>query len=345
MFNVSGWGSFLYETLWRKEAEFPAEKIIFELDELEVKVDLNPIGGYRGKIGTLSINHKDHKIFTNWSDKNLQTLAKLERMILYIREQEHVSNTLIFGRQDLLEEFKLSFVAYPKCNWIEKIQGLIHVIFGSPVLTEKEADEIAQFYQDKFDETLDIPVEEGKSREGKPDAFCRDSVIEEQKIKDLALSDIPHLGESGDDDYHAFFIVSGYHLLHDNRPKGASSTDPHFLIVPKGDSGHCDGSQVSQDKRYHMLRIAQQAMLVFVKEKYSTFLFLERNGEELQGVQHKHCHVIGIQDFPVSFLDKLRVLMRQVYTPILSNLKDRIPHYQEYDWKQLCETDISEYQT
>lgn len=312
--------------LWTRKTDEPAEEEVFELDELKVIVDLHPIGGYRGKIGALSIHHTDDKVFTDWSDDNLQTLAKLVCMILYIQNQNHVSNTLIFGQQDNNAKFKFSLISYPKCNLIEKIQGLIHVIFGSPVLKTSEAQQIAEFYREKFNDNTfdDIPELEGELREGKPDAFCRSNVIEEQRITDLSLDN------------------QSYHILHDKWPKGASATDPHLLIVPEGDSGHCDGMQVSQDKRFNMLKIAQKAMQIFLTEKFSTLLFLERNGKKLQGVQHKHCHVIGIKDFPNNFLDKLLVLIRQICTPALVNLKDRVQHYSRCDWLEPFSEPISE---
>jgi hypothetical protein len=83
-----------------------------------------------------------------------------------------------------------------------------------------------------------------------------------------------------------------------------------------------------------MLKIAQQVMQVLLQEtKYSTFLFLERNGKDLQGVKHQHDHVIGIQHFPETFLQKIGALLRQLYTPALSHLDTRIQHY-----KQLIES-------
>lgn len=312
MLNVTG--SRIYQNLWGKETEPLTEKVVHQLGHLEVKVDLNPIGGYRGKVGTLTIHHIDHKVFTDWSEDDLQNLAKLERMILHIGEQAQVSNYLIFGRQEADKEFKLSLVAYPRCNWIEKIQGFIHVIFGAPSLKEKEAEEIAAFYRDQFQEDSDIPSFEGEHREGKADAFCRSSVIEGQKIADLSLDD------------------QNYYLLHDKWPKGRSTQDPHFLIVPEGDSGHCDGSKFSEEKRMHMLKIAQKTMQILLQEGYSTLLFLERNGEKLQGVQHKHCHTIGIQSFPQTFFQKVKAMVHQLYTPALSDLQGRIRHYQQYDW-------------
>lgn len=308
-------GSSLYQRIWGTEACASTEKVVYGLGQLEVVVDLNPIGGYRGKVGSLAIHHVEHKVFTDWDEEDLLNLAKLERMVLFVQEQANVRNSLIFGRQDGEKEFNLKLVPYPKCNWIEKIQGLLHVIFGTPSLSEKQAEEIALFYQDQLDEEAEIPFTLDAQRDGKPDAFCRDDVINDQRIKDIS------------------FESNRYHLLHDKWPKGASADDPHFLIVAEGDSGHCDGSKVDEEKRFEMLKIAQKAMQILLQEqKYSTFLFLERNGEHLQGVQHKHDHVIGIQHFPATFLEKMKALLRQIFAPALSHLENRIQHYQQFEW-------------
>jgi hypothetical protein len=141
---------------------------VYRLNRLEVKVDLSPMGGYRGKVGTLTINHMQHKQLTEWSHQDLQDLARLTQTILHIQEQAGVHNTLIFARQDQ-RQFKLSLVPYPKCNWIEKIQGFIHVIFGSPTLKEKQAQEIFQFYQTQFAQNRNIEIAEGEQRKGQPD--------------------------------------------------------------------------------------------------------------------------------------------------------------------------------
>ena len=114
-------------------------------------------------------------------------------------------------------------------------------------------------------------------------------MIESQRIVDLSFGD------------------ERYHLLHDKNPKGATKEDPHFLIVPEGDSGHCDGSQASLQKRLDMLKTAQKAMQFLQDEGFATLLYLERNGPHLQGVKHKHTHVQGIKAFPEGFFAKLIV--------------------------------------
>lgn len=308
-------GNRLSQKIWENEAEPITEKLVYVLDSLEVKVDLNPIGGYRSRVGTLAINHIEHKVFTDWSEDDLRSLSTLTQMILHIQEEAQVTNTLILGRQDGEEEFKLSFVTYPKCNWIEKIQGLLHVIFGSPSLKEQEAQNIADFYKHKFDEEFELLLDRPEARQDNPDAFCRETVIDTQKIQDI------------------LFEEDHYYILHDKWPKGASAEDPHFLIIPEGESGHYEGSKFAAEKRFQMLKIAQKAMQILLQEqKYATFLFLERNGKDLQGVKHQHDHVIGIQHFPDTFLGKIRALLRQIYTPTLPHLETRIQHYQQFDW-------------
>jgi hypothetical protein len=285
---------------------------IYQLNQFELKVDATPIGGYRGKIGALSICHIDKKVMTDWSQDELQDVAELMQTILKIQENNNVRNTLIFARQDKEGEFKLSLVPYPKCNWYEKIQGLIHVIFGCPTFKEHHVKVIAQFYETQFAQKVDIPDVKSKPLDGKPDAFCKPNVIERQKITDLKG------------------VVDSYHLLYDNRPKGATKDDPHFLMVPKGDIGHFDGSEVSKCNRFEMLVTVQKAMKIFLEEGFSTLLYLERNGSQLQGVKHKHSHVQGIKEFPKSFFAKLKVLIRQIFPSALpeQDLKNRIQHYQ-----------------
>jgi hypothetical protein len=318
MFGCINWISKIYHHAWEKKPSNHEERVVYRLDLLEVKVDLNPIGGFRGKIGTLTIGHVKHLVFTEWSERDLQNLAKLTQLILKIQEEAHVNNTLIFARQDLFNEnFKLSLIPYPKCNWIEKIQGLVHVIFGTSSLNEKQVEEIAQFYQGQFSQKFEIIESKGEERKGAPDPFCKKTVVEKQKIVDLTIDN------------------QRFYLLHDHRPKGAEKNDPHFLIVPQGDQGHCDGSKVPISLRLSMLKCVQAAMRIYKNEKlYKTLLYLERNGEQLQGVNHKHSHVQAIREFPESLYAKFRVIMRQFFSPTLSqhNLESRIRHYQRYEW-------------
>jgi len=298
--------------LWQTDSVCCNDKLIAQVGQLNVTVDLKPLGGYRGPVGTVTVSHQIDPLFIDWDEKTLIDLAKLQRKILRIQEEAQISNTLIFGRQE--RSFYLSFIPYPKCHWIEKIQGLIHGIFGSPTLTEQEATTIAKFYQSKFQkEEEEIPFSDGKRRSGRSDAFCRLAVIEAQKIAEIE------------------FDRERYYLLHDKQPKGASINDPHLLILPAGDSGHCDGSQVSQDRRLHMLKIAQQVMRFLRATGYPTLLFLERNGEKLQSVQHKHINILGIQKFPKDFVDKVWVLMRLTFpfASTYSALKGRIQEYQQ----------------
>ena len=295
-------------------------QIVFQLNNLEVLVDPTPIGGNRAKVGTLTIGHKEHKVFTEWNEDDLKTLARLTQQTLKIHEDAHVHNTLIYGRQDKDEPFKMAFVPYPKCNWIEKIQAFIHVIFGSPALQQKQVDEIAVFYQNQFSENFELAAQEVKEVK-KQDPFCKPEIIEKQRIAHLKFNE-------GEESFE-------YDLLHDHCPKGRTQKDPHFLIVPEGGTGHSDGSQVSQKQRLHLLQTAQKAMKILDQEQYPTFLYLERNGSQLQGVQHKHCHVIGIKKFPESNYEKATAFMRQLWPSRLSKpeLDARIQHYSQYQWE------------
>lgn len=304
--------SFAYHA---NKSEDPLDEVVFRLNELEVKVDCHPIGGFRGKAGTLTIDHSQHKVFTEWSEDDLQTLAQLTQTILKIRENEGVKNTLIFGRQEN-DAFKLSFVPYPKCNWIEKINGLLHVIFGSPSLKKEQADEIAQFYQSEFKRDWQSDSPQTKVEQTKKDPFCNDEVIKKQRIVDLT------------------FEGKNYHLLHDLCPKGSASTDPHLLVVPEKEEGHYDGSQVPVQQRFHLLKVIQQAMSIFQQEGFSTLLYEERIGSKLQGVQHIHSHAKGIAHFPQSFLEKIRTLAGLLWPSTLSSgeLEKKIEHYQKFDW-------------
>lgn len=291
--------------------------VIYNSGSLNIEVDKTPIGGFRGKIGALSVTHESGMIFTEWSHFTLLTLSHLIQKILKINEEAGIQNTLIYARQDCYNQFKLSLIPYPKCNWIEKIQGAVHAIFGSPVLKQKQIEEIESFYNEKL--TQDY-LFDSRPTQNKNDAFCRAEVIERQKIAQI-INDDPAGRRT-------------YDLLFDNRPKGATKSDPHLLVVPSGSFGHVDGSNVSSTQRYCMLNIVQTAMRIFLQEKHSTVLYLERNGSKLQGVQHKHSHAIGIKNFPKTFCQKLWCLFRLVWPSALSmeNLKSRIRHYQAYTW-------------
>lgn len=283
---------------------------------LIIEVEPQPIGGYRGRVGTLSITHEAKKNFTDWTEDDLHNLAHLTHAILWHFEKENVINTLVYAKQNSTDNFKLSLVPYPKCNWIEKIQGMIHVIFGSPTLNTTQIEEITQTLKSlgSFDQ-LPIPTPPSVLHD-KPDAFCRREVIDNQKIA----------------------TVWDYDILHDNRPRGATKDDPHLLIVPPGTNGHVDGAGVPPIQRENMFKIAQKTMQVLLEQnKFSTFLLLERNGAQLRGVPHQHMHVIGIQQFPATLLEKVKVIFRQVWVMIapplsVEELKARIAAFNPAAW-------------
>jgi diadenosine tetraphosphate (Ap4A) HIT family hydrolase len=291
----------------------PVPNIQVRYDNLIIEVDPQPIGGYRGPVGTLSITHEQKKSFTDWTAEDLHNLAYLTNALLYHFEKRNVVNTLVYARQDGAGNFKLSLVPYPKCNWIEKIQGMIHVIFGSPALNPTQIAEVTQTF--KSFGSYDRPPEQTLAAP-QQDAFCREEVIKKQKI--VSLED--------------------YYILHDNRPRGATKDDPHLLIVPSAVNGHVDGSGVPLEQRENMFKIAQKTMQVLLdQKKFSTFLFLERCGTQLRGVPHQHMHVIGIQQFPATLLEKVKVICRQVWvmiTPALSveELKTRIAAFSSAKW-------------
>ncbi len=282
--------------------------LIYSFENLEVRVDLQPIGGFRGKVGALAINHAKNKQFTDWTKKDLHDLSHLTRKILSIQETQNVKNILIYGKQDKGQPFTVKIIPYPTCSWLEKMEGFLHVIFGAPTLNFEQGENIASFYQSTL-EDLNPPITGASTiPHFKIDAFCKDAVISSQQIREINFG--------GND----------FHLLHDKWPKSVSAQDPHLLIVPKGSSGHCDGSGVTEEKRLAMLGIAQKVMEYFLeKEKYKTCIVLERNGEQLQGVQHKHFHVMAVSHFPTTFWEKMIALFRQLfYTPTPSNFKERL---------------------
>lgn len=288
---------------------------VYQKNNLEVNVDDTPIGGYRGSIGTLTIHHVDRKVYTDWEQEDLQDLAELIQTILKIQESHAIHNTLIMARQEERQEFKLSLVPYPKCNISEKIQGFWHFVFGVSQLPNDQLQEIQTFYNKEFKRNWDqdhLP----ESGVQLADAFCTDQIIKDQRIVHKDLSD------------------RHYDILQDNRPRIVQEGDAHILIVPTGESGHQEGSQVSVEQRVDMLMLIQKTMNNFLRQDFKTLLFLERNGPQLRSLPHKHAHVHGIQTFPQSFWEKIRFALSQIFVKKLSSneLEKRIEMYQGYQW-------------
>ncbi len=158
----------------------------------------------------------------------------------------------------------------------------------------------------------------------KPDAFCQKEVIERQKVASAR--------EYGHD----------YHVLHDATPKGIYKRDPHFLIVPAGNEGHCDGVNFPVPKSFGMLTIAQKVMRMLEKNQYHLHnVLLERTGK-LASVKHKHVHVIArhlIPEWPTTskiqkvsnFFETFKNFLRQLLPSSLSTeeLKYRIKLFSE----------------
>lgn len=310
-------------SIWGPPPPVPPKEIVYQLGDLEVCVDLSPVGGYRGPAGTLTIGHQQGFVFTQWNSQNLQNLALIINKILKIREKAGIQNNLIFAQQQE-NHFKFSVVPYPICGLLEKIRGLLDVIFGTSVLRASQVQEIASYNRKQFkqleeEEGVEYTDTESLTRDPlKPDAFCRAKVIDTQRFASVRVGD------------------QEYDLLQDNRPKGAKASDAHVLIIPPNERGHCDGSHVPTAMRYHLLIIAQVAMRIFQGTgKYTTYLLLERNGPLLQNVKHKHVHAKGLEEFPTSVWGKLRALFRQVYVPSLSipELRARITSLAPYFWQ------------
>ncbi|CCB85592.1 putative uncharacterized protein [Parachlamydia acanthamoebae UV-7] len=287
--------------------------LIYQYNHLKIAIESKPIGGYRGKVGTLTVSHANYLVFTEWSKEDLTNLAAITQKILQIHEKEHISNSLIFGRQRAI-----TFVPYPRCNWYEKVQGAYHAIFGSSILKQNQIDQISQFYRTAFknmdfeSDIESLPTLE-KPLKKPADPFCKDVVLSKQRIATVSKE-----GEN-------------YEILHDNRPKGRLKKDPHILIIPSAESGHVDGSKVPLKRRIHMLELVQKTMQIFEKEKFKDCLYLERNGKKLQSVPHKHSHIIGIQ-FPKNRWERIRAFLRLLLPSALSKpeLKKRIDLYKPH---------------
>ncbi len=286
-------------------------------DDLQVFVNSSPIGGFRGKAGTIEIRHREGgKKFQKWSSENLESLARLYHQILTIHERQRIINTLVFGKEEN-GQFSMSFVPYPRCDFIEKYQGTFHTLFGPPSLTNQQMEEIKIFYEECFsDSSFSDPhpsptkkKREEPKKEKRIDPFCKEEVIKKQEILT----------------YPAWNEEYRYTVLFDHIPKGATRNDPHFLVVPQGNRGHVDGSLVPLNQRKDMLEIAQKVMRS-LPPLFETLLYLERNGAQLRGVQHRHIHVIGIQSFPKTLLQKIVALVRQLFLlwfPFLMTLSSR----------------------
>ncbi len=127
----------------------PKEPSAFNLNyyNFTVRVDPNPLT--KSAFGSLIVTHNKTKKFTRYDRNDLYELANLKQQILSIFKQNGVDNALILGEQKP-EGFTLRIVPYPKCNWIEKIKGLVYFFFGAPTLKEQELHRIEEFYKQQF---------------------------------------------------------------------------------------------------------------------------------------------------------------------------------------------------
>lgn len=303
----------MWNLIWNTSTPFTGNTVLWEQGSLQVKVDVTPIGGFRGAAGAVMIAHCQGKVFTAFTSTELQELANVIGIVQNIYARNNIYNVLTFARQEKGKLY-LCLIPYPRCNWIEKLQGLYHVIFGGKVLSKTEVKEIKTFFKKAFldsspCETRALPEPYGN------DPFCNSALIESQKITDITID------------------KSLYHLLHDNRPKGVSITDPHLLIIPSKKAGHIYSPGETQIQRFQMLLIAQVAMRIFLEqEKYPILLYLKRDGKELQGVQHCHSHVQGIRDYPINFFDLVYAFWRQLFPSALSiqEIEAKTSHYRTY---------------
>lgn len=289
---------------------------LYQTEHLTISTDTHPIGGFRGKEGTLQIEHKDRKHFTEWDPNELKELSHIIQKTISIYQQANIHNILIFAKQDG-SQTKFNLIPYPRCNWLEKIQGSIHAIFGGLALSHIEQQQVSSFFSEKFANAEDsLPQELQKPQQIKPDVFCNPSIIQKQLITDISLD-----GKI-------------YHLMHDITPKGRILHDPHLLIVPDEHEGHLQNSDELAHQRLQLLTIAQRATQILLNEGSETVLLIERIGSKLQGVQHTHVHAIGIDEFPKTFVEKCKALFRLTLPSKLSSeqLQDRIFHYQYYEW-------------
>lgn len=255
---------------------------------LTVEVATSPIGGYRGPTGTVTITPVTSKRLSQWSDSELEKLAKEIQTTMKVFEQANISNFLVFG-EDTREGFKLSLIPYPTCGLDEKMQVPVHLLFGSPSLSEQQMKEISTCHKQARKQLLDSPNPPKQEPNRENDPFFRDEVIKRQWIKTYEEPS------------------SKIDLLYDYKPL----THDHLLIVPSKEEGHCDGSQVSLEKRVHMLKVARRVTEVLEKQGNEKILFIERNGK-LASVPHKHAHVIGIKKIPKTICEKISFVFSSI---------------------------------
>jgi diadenosine tetraphosphate (Ap4A) HIT family hydrolase len=284
---------------------------IYTINNFIVEVDPAPIGGYRGPAGALMIRHKENKVLREWEKSECKEAAELIQKCIDSYASAYIYNVLLFAKEDQ-GQFKFSITPYPTCSLIEKLQGLFHAIFGSPVLNQKQKDTIKTFYKERLNQRFDFTA---PKKTEQTDAFCKQAVLDKQTIR-LITKD-----------------KKNYHILYDNCPKGNVKSDPHFLIVPEGSAGHECGNRDDRVKqRAGMLYLAKNVLKVLSdQKKYETLIYLERNGLQLQGVPHTHCHVQGIEHFPKTPWEKIKAFVRLLWPARLTNdeLKAQVEKYKK----------------
>jgi diadenosine tetraphosphate (Ap4A) HIT family hydrolase len=265
------------------------------------RIHPSPIGGYK-EIGTVQISN--HTRFSKLEESDIDYLnEQITEKCLFL-ESYGIHNILIYG-EDTENGFNLSIIPYPTCSWIEKITGLYHAIFGAPELSSDELDSI------KKNRSKDV----NKTGERPPmmkgfDPFSNPEILARQRI----------------------YTAEEIEILTDNRPKGAVHEDEHLLIVPQDDRAYVDGSALD---RKAMLLEAQK-VAEFLEENCEKLLIIERIGNNLASVPHKHMHVTQIRHVPATWVEKVCAFFRQILPAALSGeaLENRVRNL-----KQLLEID------
>lgn len=292
--------------------------VVFSQGSIDVVVNPQPIGGFRGKTGAVSYIHKQSKHFAEWNSEDLTHLADLIQRTMKIMQLNNVQNMLLHG--DFTKTTgTLTLVPYPKCNWYEKLQGYLHTIWGGSRLSGTQQGSVFAFYHTQFLETVQnihyaqFAPEQPVPR-AKLDPFCRPEVINKQLIKSTQRG-----GQN-------------YHLLQDNCPKGQHAEDDHLLVIPEGEVAHQDRAYAPLKTRTDMLTIAQ-SVIQYMLLNHERVILVERNGKQLHGVSHLTDNIFTVRVKVTSFFSKLYVLLRQLM-PFKSNLspaemKARIQRFSE----------------
>jgi hypothetical protein len=162
-----------------QESALLRSDVLLHEGNFQVKVDLQPIGGYRGPVGALTLSHKLGASFTTWTLDDIEILSSLVNKVLRVIANRAIPNVLIYGKQDE-ESFAFHIVPYPKCNLWGKIKGAIDFVSGANRLKNSELIKIERFYQPLVVKECEMPTL--VERRARSDVFCRDEVICKQRV-------------------------------------------------------------------------------------------------------------------------------------------------------------------